>query len=541
MNTWTIAKKLTVSMSILITLSLSILSIFAYELKGQTNKVQLNVEPLIDVGNALNFIQRARLNLRDALFATQAGAPEERIRYYQSTYQELAVQVDALVSKLKQRPLSAAASQHLDEGIAGWADLKTVVGRIEAATKDRNFDLAIQLMLTECYETASASVSGFNQFADQLNLEMNAATESNISHINSFTLTTSIIALLAIVLASALAFRTIKHMRTSLRKAIEISKAIENGDLTQNILSKSHDEAGKLLNNLNSMSNGLRATVSSMISGTHQLKSVTEMLSSSSKVLKHSSSEVSESTTSTSAAVEQLGSSMGLVSESAGRVLGNVQQSLEQTEQSKTRITVLVSEIGNVENSVQHMSASVSDFIKATLKITAMTNEIKQIADQTNLLALNAAIEAARAGEQGRGFAVVADEVRKLAELSSVSAVKISETTTELNNLAKVVEGAVGDGLNSITSSRGYADLAVNAIIETEQQAQRSLAEVNSITSGVDKQARAADLVSKNLNRIVTMMDTSERALNKNLESTQSILEVVNQLEQAATKFRLQK
>jgi methyl-accepting chemotaxis protein len=202
---------------------------------------------------------------------------------------------------------------------------------------------------------------------------------------------------------------------------------------------------------------------------------------------------------------------------------------------------VLVSEIGKVEGAVQHMSTSVGAFINATRKITTMTDEIKQIADQTNLLALNAAIEAARAGEQGRGFAVVADEVRKLAELSSSSAVKISETTTELNNLAQVVEGAVGDGLSSITSSRGYADLAVNSIVETEQQAQRSLSEVNAITHGVNEQSKAASLVSKNLDKILTLMDTSERAMSKNIESTQSILQVANQLEQAATKFKLQK
>lgn|GEM_PF-2966096 len=545
MKSWTIARKLTFSMAILIALSVSILSVFALQLKDQSsntqNAIENNVAPLIDVANVLNFIQLARVNLRDALFASQANAPQEKINAYRSAYQGLAKKVDELVLTLGKRKLSPKASEFLKEGTAGWEELKVVVGKIERATLDRNFDLAIELMLTDCYIAAKNAVSGFNQFADLQQLELEGTIDQDIQTTDSFTLTASIMALLSICLASIIALRTITHMRKSLDQAIEISKAIESGDLTQNISHAGEDETGTLLKNLSNMSNGLRETVSAMINGTHQLQSATEMLNSSSKVLKHSSSEVSESTNSTSTAVEQLGSSMDSVSQSAGEVLGNVQQSLEQTEQSKTKITVLVDEIGKVEHAVQHMSTSVGAFISATRKITTMTDEIKQIADQTNLLALNAAIEAARAGEQGRGFAVVADEVRKLAEMSSCSAVKISETTAELNSLAQVVEGAVGEGLSSITSSRGYADLAVQAIVETAQQAQRSLSEVNEITNGVNEQAKASDLVSKNLNRIVALMDTSEKALNKNLESTQSILEVAHLLEQAATKFRLQK
>lgn len=544
MKSWTIAKKLTVSMAILVALAISILSVFTIELKQQSTEIEAalnkNVTP-IDIAETFNMIQRARVNLRDALFASQMNAPQEKITYYQNNYKNLASNVDELIVKMQNKDLSPKATQFLREGIAGWTELKTVVGKIERATIDQNFELAVTLMLTECYEAAKKAAAGLEKFADQQELELKSTVAENVQTTDSFTLTASVLGIVAIALASFLAAQTINHMRGSLNKAIEISKAIESGDLTKTSKNNSDDEAGKLLNNLDAMTSGLRDTIHSVINGTSQLKSVTEMLDSSSKVLKHSSNQVFESTNSTSSAVEELGGSMNSVTDSANQVLGNVQQSLEQTGQSKSRITILVDEIGKVENAVQHMSSSVGTFINATRKITTMTEEIKQIADQTNLLALNAAIEAARAGEQGRGFAVVADEVRKLAELSSSAAVKISETTAELNSLAQVVEGAVGEGLSSITSSRDYADLAVNTIVETEKQAQRSLEEVNTITQGINEQSKASELVSKNLSKIVSMMDTSEKALSKNLESTQSILEVANQLEHAASKFRLQK
>ncbi|MCE2746730.1 MAG: hypothetical protein LW710_12600 [Burkholderiales bacterium] len=79
--------------------------------------------------------------------------------------------------------------------MTGWVELKSVVAKIEKATLEKNFDVAIQLLLTDCYKAASASVGGFNKFADQLNLEMNQASETNITEINSFTLTASIIAI----------------------------------------------------------------------------------------------------------------------------------------------------------------------------------------------------------------------------------------------------------------------------------------------------------------------------------------------------------
>jgi len=545
MNSWSIAKKLSASMLILIGLSISVLSAFALQLSNQARQSEYSFEtktlPLLDEADALNAIQLARINLRDALFATQTNESPERIQYYRNTYTQLAGKVDESIKKLSERDMTSEAKTALSSGVAGWQELKKLVGKIEAATIDRNFDLAIRLMLTECYEAATQAAKGFSDFAKIQEKDLSAEVRSNRETSSNFILYGVIASLIAIALAAFMVVVTIRNMRCSLDKAIEISKAIESGDLTVQAEVNNQDEVGKLLTNLNSMANGLRGTVASMIDGTLKLKTATEGLNSSSSVLKHSSSEVSESTNSTSAAVEELSGSMVSVSESANEVLDSVKQSMNQTEQSKQKITTLVGEIGKVEGAVQHMSSSVGEFIQATKKITTMTEEIRQIADQTNLLALNAAIEAARAGEQGRGFAVVADEVRKLAELSSSSAMKISETTDELNGLAQVVEGAVGDGMNSITSSRQHADEAVHSIVQTEQQAQLSLNEVHTIVGSVSEQVNASDLVSKNLSRIVSMMETSEKALSKNLDNTLSISEVARLLESAATKFKLQK
>ncbi len=545
MKSWSIARKLSVSMLILIGLSVSVLCAFALQLNNQARQSEYSFEtktlPLLDEANALNAMQRARINLRDALFATQANESPERIKYYRDTYTRLAGKVDDSIKKLSEREMTDEARATLNMGITGWQELKQVVGKIEAATIDRNFELAIRLMLTECYEAATKTAKGLTDFAKIQEKDLSAQVQSNLDTSSNFILYGVVASLIAIVLAAFMATITIQNMRRSLNKAIELSKSIENGDLTVQADVTAQDEVGKLLTNLNSMTNGLRGTVASMIDGTLKLKTAAEGLNSSSSVLKHSSSEVSESTNSTSAAVEELSGSMVSVSESANEVLDSVKQSMNQTEQSKQKITTLVSEIGKVEGAVQHMSQSVGEFIQATKKITTMTEEIRQIADQTNLLALNAAIEAARAGEQGRGFAVVADEVRKLAELSSSSAMKISETTEELNGLAQVVEGAVGDGMNSITSSRQHADEAVHSIVQTEQQAQLSLNEVQTIVGSVSEQVDASDLVSKNLSRIVSMMENSERALGKNLETTTSISEVARLLEGAATKFKLQK
>lgn len=110
MKSWSIARKLSASLLILVSLSLSILFVFALEMRTQSEKTQNaidnNVSPLIDVANALNAMQRARINLRDALFATQSNAPEDRIKYYRNTYTKLAELSSSSAMNISKQPMN---------------------------------------------------------------------------------------------------------------------------------------------------------------------------------------------------------------------------------------------------------------------------------------------------------------------------------------------------------------------------------------------------------------------------------------------------
>jgi methyl-accepting chemotaxis protein len=123
------------------------------------------------------------------------------------------------------------------------------------------------------------------------------------------------------------------------------------------------------------------------------------------------------------------------------------QESLRRAEEGGRTLESLVAEVGLAEDAVRQMAVSVEEFVQSTSSITSMTQEVREIAEQTNLLALNAAIEAARAGEQGRGFAVVADEVRKLAEKSARSAGEIDAVTSQLSRQSVAVRKAIDEGL----------------------------------------------------------------------------------------------
>ena len=220
-------------------------------------------------------------------------------------------------------------------------------------------------------------------------------------------------------------------------------------------------------------------------------------------------------------AVEELSSTAREIARNAEEAASESANSLEQTRHGNEALAKLVGEMDAVESAVRMMADTVGEFVHSTQMITDLTSKMKDIADQTNLLALNAAIEAARAGEQGRGFAVVADEVRKLAEKSAQAAAEIDQVTSRIGQQSRSVESAIQEGLGHLTSSRDSLENVALVLSEANGAVTQASDRVNQIASAADEQSKVATTMAQLLAELHEGVRHHEESLE--LLNTQSL------------------
>lgn len=318
-----------------------------------------------------------------------------------------------------------------------------------------------------------------------------------------------------------------------------MTKIADQSDLTLRAHVYSSDEIGQAAAAFNGLIESVSSIIRQVNSGVITLSSTAANLSASSTLISQGSQAQNEAAASTASAVEEITVSINSVASNTEEVRVLAEQSLAKTQQGNQNVNEMIVEISSVQNAVQQIAGAVNEFVESTRAIAGMTQQVKDIADQTNLLALNAAIEAARAGEQGRGFAVVADEVRKLAEMSAKSAREIDNVTNSLNVKSTSVEETVQQGLRSLQATQEQVERVSSVLSEAGSSVEKSSIGVSDIAASVNEQSLASYDIAKNVETIAQMSEENYAALESSSQEVRRLEQLAQELQVAVDRFKV--
>lgn len=345
--------------------------------------------------------------------------------------------------------------------------------------------------------------------------------------------------LIAVAGAIALGMIVTAMITRPIYRSVEGAGRVAKGDLTQVIEVHGSDETGQLLKSLSDMQSNLKGTVQQIADASNQLASAAEELTAvtenSTRGLVTQNDEIQQAATAVNemtAAVEEVARNAVSTSQISSQTAEDAVKGQKQVQQAVTAINTVTEEITDSTQRVEALAGQIHD-------ITKVLEVIRGIAEQTNLLALNAAIEAARAGEQGRGFAVVADEVRALAHRTQSSTGEIEAMISRVRTGADEAVQAMGKSRTLVQSTQSLATeagLALKRISEGVSQInERNLV----IASAAEEQAQVAREVDRNLVNIQDLSTQTAAGAHQTSASSQELSRLAMSFNTLVGKFKL--
>lgn len=317
-----------------------------------------------------------------------------------------------------------------------------------------------------------------------------------------------------------------------------IARAIADGRLDGHVDVKCLKQ-DSVLASMETMRSNLRAIVIQIRDNSAQLAAASQQMAASGEQVSISTTQQSESTAAMAAAVEEMAVSIQHISDNAGEARKNAVSSGDLVEHGISVVANTIHEMQNITQTVSKTAHDIEHLATQSEEIGSVVQVIREIADQTNLLALNAAIEAARAGEQGRGFAVVADEVRKLAEQSRRSGEDIENLTRLLSENSQSVARSVERGVATLHSGQAYMDNTVAALETAIGRVEEANCGIDEIGLSVKEQAVAGNDIARNMENISSALEATSASLAVSLQAARGLDQLAERLQAAVGSFRI--
>lgn len=362
--------------------------------------------------------------------------------------------------------------------------------------------------------------------------------EAGADYVRARNITIALV-IFALIVGAAISILITRSITLPIFEAVGFASRVASGDLTSRIEVKSGDEVGKLMQALKDMNDNLNKLIRDARANSDEVSVAASELSIASSQVSASSQQQSAASSSMAAAVEEMTVSISQISDNASEAHDLSVQSRGRADEGGKIIHDTIAEMEKIAAAVTESAQMVHELSLHSEKITDIVKVIKEVAEQTNLLALNAAIEAARAGEQGRGFAVVADEVRKLAERTSQSTVEISAMIGKVQENIQSVTGSMQSGVERVKQGMTYANRAGESVKLINNDTQRIVSTVNDISSALREQRIATSEIAQSVEKVAQMAEENNAAVEETEKTSHRLEKLASTLRNTVSRFEV--
>jgi methyl-accepting chemotaxis protein len=534
----TIGKKLGVGFGVIIVsiIILGVITLF------QLNKIRVNINDIDERIDKLNNAYIAKDSIKNIL----ATIPDFILSEHAQERENMKKLIDENSAKYKEKLEAIRKITHTEEG-------KKLLDNIENTIKEavpynnKVLELASLGKKDEAKkiydeQVKPRTVKIFQAFDEEvafhekgLNKRMKEVISLIMRQIVIFIIITAIVVALGIFFSTFIS-RSVRKPVAELKGVLE---KVAQGDLSVDIKVESKDEIGMI-------SQSLKDALSSIKSLIAESKTISSSLASSSEELSATTEEISRNLKSQTERASQIASAAEEMSQTVVDIAKNASNIAEVSvttagvaKEGKDMTIKTANEIKVIEGAISKLSEVINILGDRSRQIGEIVTVIKDIADQTNLLALNAAIEAARAGEQGRGFAVVADEVRKLAERTAKATDEIAEMIRGIQSEVDVAEGSMEDATKKVASGVELSQKAANILGQILGKAQELQSMIQQIASATEEMSSVTDHITQDIGSIAEGSKEISLAVDQSAQTASDIARLGGELNTAIGRFKV--
>ena len=401
------------------------------------------------------------------------------------------------------------------------------------------FEEAVKITLTKTNPLFKTANEAAQKIYDNKKSQAKRSHEDAVGHYHTTMALVTVAILLSIIITLILGFIIVRSITNSTAALIKASGDMAQGDLSHRLRFTTQDEFGVIGNSFDAMADSFTVALQKVAEASTQVSVAASQVNSTAERIATGAEEVAAQATTIATAGEEMSATSGDIAQNCQMAAEGAQRATQSANNGASVVEATIAVMGQIADKVQESARTVESLGARSDQIGAIIGTIEDIADQTNLLALNAAIEAARAGEQGRGFAVVADEVRALAERTTRATKEIGEMIKAIQKETKGAVVAMEQGVQQVEAGTVEAAKSGDALRDIMEQVSAVSMQVNQIATAAEEQTATTSEISNNMHQITQVVQDTASGAHQSATAASQLSGNAEELQRLVRQFKL--